>query len=799
MKKIILSIILASLFSIKVVADEGMWLPQLLQVMNESDMQAKGLKLTAKDLYDVNNSSLKDAIVSLAGGGCTAEMISPEGLMLTNHHCAFRSIQEHSSITNDYLQDGFWAMSREDELQNEGLTASFLISIDEVTERVLAELNDDMSEKERRAKIREISKIIVDETIEGTHYNAKVKSFFGGNDFYILTYETFKDVRLVGAPPSSIGAFGGDTDNWMWPRHTGDFALYRIYCAPDGTPAKYSLENVAYKPKHHLPIQLEGVENGDYTMIFGYPGSTDRYLTSFGVQQALDITNPTIVDIRDEKLAIMKAGMNSSKKIKLQYAAKYAQTSNYWKYYIGQSKGLKSMKVAEKKVAIEEGFRAWVAADLTRVKKYGEALDLIEGAYHTNRNIELNRTYLNEAIFRGAEIMYWSFSMHRAITKLPKEGKERSLALRELKKEAREFYKDYNPSIDQEMFASMLEMYYYNVPKTQHAAIFKRIENQLFGFKKLDFGWYAKNAFRRSIFSSKEKFFSFLERPSASIIERDPAYKTIMSIYNQYIEQVSSNRAIVREELSKGNRLFISGLREMNPDKNYYPDANSTMRATYGNVGDYNPGEAMHYEYYTTIDGVMQKEDATNEEFQVPDKLKQLYEIGDYGEYGDKDGNLRVNFISNNDITGGNSGSPVINAWGEIVGTAFDGNWEAMSGDIAFEKEIQRTISVDIRYIMFLIDKFAGATHLIDEMTIAPKHTEKMTTEELAAAKMEAALEDPNIIVKKLEMKNHLGAMLPVFDMNSFGSAFEMAVDQYGSSKDQKFWWHGRVYTTEKR
>ena len=409
---------MAGLFSLSVIADEGMWLPQLLKTMNESDMQAHGLQMTAEDLYSVNNSSLKDAIVSL-GGFCTAEMISSEGLMLTNHHCAFGSIQEHSSVSNDYIKDGFWAMSRDEELVNEGLTASFLVSIEEVTARVLAELTDDMTEKERSAKIREIAKTIVDEKTEDTHYNARVKSFFGGNDFYIMTYETFKDVRLVGAPPSAIGKFGGDTDNWMWPRHTGDFALYRIYCAPDGTPAEYSVENVAYQPKHHLPIQLDGVDNGDYTMIFGFPGSTDRYLTSFGVQQALDITSPTTVDIRTEKLAIMKAGMDANKRTKIQYAAKYAQTSNYWKYFIGQSKGLKSMKVHDKKVAIEDDFRSWVAEDQSRVDKYGEALNLIESAYNTNKKIALNRTYLNEAVFQGSEIMYWSFKMNRAIAALP--------------------------------------------------------------------------------------------------------------------------------------------------------------------------------------------------------------------------------------------------------------------------------------------------------------------------------------------------------------------------------------------
>ena len=783
------------LVSFSAIADEGMWLPHLLKEMNEKDMQANGLKITAEELYSIQNSSLKDAIVSLGGGSCTAEMISSEGLMLTNHHCAFGSIQEHSSVANDYLTDGFWAMNRNEELPNEGLTASFLIRIENVTSRVLETLNENDSEEERRKKIRETSKMIVGEKKEGTHYDAKVKSFFGGNEFYVLVYETFKDVRLVGAPPSSIGAFGGDTDNWMWPRHTGDFALYRVYCAVDGSPAEYSEENVPYRPKHHLPIQLDGVENGDYTMIFGYPGSTDRYLTSYGVKQALDITNPAIVDIRAEKLAIMKAGMDASQKTNIQYASKYASTSNYWKYYIGQSKGLRSMKVYDKKVSLEKKFLEWVVSDSMRNKKYGPALSLIENAYSTNKDIEINRNYLNEAIFWGAEIMYWSFRMNQAIAALPKEKTKRNIALEEIKEEAKEFYKDYNSSIDEELFSSMLEMYYYNVPKSQHADIFQKIEHQCFGLKSLDFNWYAKNTFSRSVFSSKEKFYNFLENPSEYRAKKDPAYTTLMSIYNKYLQEIDPKRKDVREGLSKGSRLFISGLLEMNPEKNYYPDANSTMRMTYGNVGDYNPGEAMHYDYYTTIDGIMQKEDPSNKEFIIPLKLKELYKMKNYGKYADKNGTLRINFISNNDITGGNSGSPVINSWGELVGTAFDGNWEAMSGDIAFEKEIQRTISVDIRYVLFVIDKFAGATHLIDEMTIAPRHGDNTRS-----ATQEAENSDvSNTIVKSLEMKDYCGVLLPVIDVHSFGSAFNIAADHYGSSKEQKFWWRGNVYTTEKR
>ena len=395
--------------------------------------------------------------------------------------------------------------------------------------------------------------------------------------------------------------------------------------------------------------------------------------------------------------------------------------------------------------------------------------------------------------------MEWSWWMNQEIKNLPKEEQERKIAIRKIKEQANNFYKDYNSSLDEELFASMLEMYYYNVPQKHHGSIFKRIENQLFGFKSLDFDWYAKNVYKRSIFASKEKFFKFLERPSYTIIARDPAYKTMTSIYDKFREQISKKRAIVREELREGERLFVAGLKEMNSDENLYPDANSTMRITYGTIGDYKPGEAMHYDYYTTIDGVMQKEDSTNEEFIIPIKLKQLYSLGDYGRYADNDGKLRVNFISNNDITGGNSGSPVMNAWGELVGTAFDGNWEAMSGDIAFEKEIQRTISVDIRYIMFIIDKYAGAGHLINEMTIAPTHKEKMSAEELLAAELENAENDPNIIIKELEMKEYLGALVPVMDIHSFSSAFDLAVKQWGSSKDVKFWWRGNIYTTLKK
>ena len=805
--KYLISLLLSIFLSFSLIADEGMWLPQLLKSLNEKDMIERGLKLTADDIYDINNSSLKDAIVSLNGGGCTAEMISSNGLMLTNHHCAFGSIQTHSTLENDYLKDGFWAMSNAEELKNDDVTATFLISIEDVSERINSFLNNQMSEDERRAKIAEISKVISKEVSDSTSYSANVKSYFGGNDFYLLIYETFKDVRLVGAPPSSIGKFGGDTDNWMWPRHTGDFSLYRVYMAPDGSPASYDLENIPYKPKHHLPIQLEGVENEDYTMIMGYPGRTNRYLTSFGISEALEISNPTTVDIRTEKLAVIKDGMDANKRVKIQYASKYASTSNYWKYYIGQSKSLKAMKVFDKKKDIENAFEEWVeSGDSSVQEKYGNVLEMIESAYNKNKRIALNRTYLNEAVFQGSEILYFSYMMKNRIASLPKDKKERLTSIRKLKKLAKDFYKNYNASVDEKLLSSMLSMYYYNVPKNQHAPVFKKIENQMLGFKKLDFDFFAQNVFKRSVFSSKEKCMEFLQNPTLSRVSRDLAFTTMNSIYDKYMKEIYPTRKSVRAALSKGNRLFMSGLREMDTSKSFYPDANSTMRVTYGSIGDYSPGNAMHYDYFTTIDGIIEKEDETNEEFIVPEKLKELYKMSDYGRYADKNGDLRINFISSNDITGGNSGSPVMNAWGELIGTAFDGNWESMSGDIAFENKIQRTISVDIRYILFIIDKYANASYLIDEMTIAPIHKNDsvvivtdVITEEIDVISSDKNDEiDKSELNDSLETKNYNGKDIPIISSGSFNNAFMQAVIQLGASSDQFFCWNNNIYTTEK-
>lgn len=696
-------------------ADEGMWLPIFVERLNYIDMKEMGLQLTPEEIYSINNSSLKDAI-AIFGRGCTSELISDQGLLLTNHHCGYGRIQAHSSVEHDYLKDGFWAESFEDELPNEGLSATFLVRIDDVTSEMMSGLNDDMTEDERYKAVRTKGKEIANKAKEGTHYDASVRSFYAGNEYYLFVYEKFEDIRLVGAPPSSIGKYGADTDNWMWPRHTGDFSLFRVYTGKDGKPAKYSEDNIPMKPKHYLPVSMDGVKKGDFSMILGYPGSTERYLTSYGIKMALDVSNQTVVDIRDVKLKIMMEDMQADPAVRIKYASKYARTSNYWKYFIGQTKGLKRLKVYDKKLAIEEEFQTWVNSSDSKKGKYGKALSLIEKAYEEMNKYELARIYFREAISRGSEIL----SAASGTSKLKKELMEKDPdqekindMVNGLKEKSKSFFKDYNAPTDEKLLAAMLEMYYENVPADQQPEYLKTIAKKYKG----DFKAYAQKVFETSYFVSQERVDELLADPSAKKIEKDLAYQTIKSFSNFYYEKIQPEAIKANDDLDKGNRLFIAGLREQYPDKTFYPDANFTMRLTYGQVLDYYPADAIHFNYYTTLEGVMQKEDPNNWEFVVPEKLKELYETKDYGKYGEGDV-MKVCFLTNHDITGGNSGSPVINGKGELIGLAFDGNWEAMSGDIAFEPELQRTINVDIRYVLFIIDKFAGATRLVDEMTL---------------------------------------------------------------------------------
>jgi hypothetical protein len=719
MKKIFFAfVILIVGFQPQTQADEGMWLPIFIERLNYTDMQKMGLHLTPEEIYSVNNSSLKDAIVQF-GRGCTAEVISDQGLLITNHHCGYGIIQAHSSIEHNYLKDGFWAQSMDEELPNERLTVTFLVRIEDVTSKILSQLTGSMTEEERSSKVKTIAEEIEKEVKGDTHFNASVRSFFEGNEYYLFITETYRDVRFVGAPPSSIGKFGADTDNWMWPRHTGDFSIFRIYADKEGKPAGYSKDNVPLKPKHHLPVSIAGVQKGDFAMIMGYPGATERYLTSYGVKMALDIHNQTVVDIRDKKLEIMMEDMKSDDAIRIKYASKYARISNYWKYFIGQSKGLKRLNVYDKKVAQENEFAMWIQASPERIEKYGKVLENIASAYKQLSENELVSVYQTEVVRQGSEILGFAgeFSNLKAELLEKEVNKEKTdKIIAQMKERSAAYFKDYNAPTDKKMLAATLDMYYRNVPANQQPDYIKSIALKYKG----DFSKFADKVFETSLFVSRQKVDEFLNHPSVKLIDKDLAYQTIKGMSNYYNEIIQPKLTAAYDLLDVGNRAFIAGLREMYPDKKFYPDANSTMRLTYGQVLDYYPADAIHYEYFTTLKGVMEKEDPDNWEFVVPDKLKDLYEKKDFGRYGEN-GTMKVCFLTNHDITGGNSGSPVMNGDGELLGLAFDGNWEAMSGDIAYEPELQRTINVDIRYVLFIIDKFAGATRLIDEMTIVTK------------------------------------------------------------------------------
>jgi hypothetical protein len=708
-------------------ADEGMWLPLHIDRLNYRDMDKMGLQLTAAEIYSINQSSLKDAIVNLGGGFCTGEIISGTGLMLTNHHCGYSFIQRHSTVENDILTNGFWAQSKEDELPNPGLYVQFLVRMEDVTKDVLKKVKDKMTEAERSYVIEAAIGEITKAAKGSSHYDVTVKSFYEGNEYYLFVYEAFHDVRLVGTPPESIGKFGGDTDNWMWPRHTGDFALFRVYSAPDGKPAKYAPENIPLKPRHHLPVSLDGVQENDFAMVFGYPGTTTRYMTSFGVKLAVEKTNPARVKIRGAKLEIMKKYMNADAATRLAYASKYAGVSNYWKYFIGQTKGLQNLDVYSKKVALEEELSAWITDKKSRVNEYGNPVKEIETAYQKVEEITLPFYYHFEAGF-GIEFVKEFYKLSTLAKALENDGSEEEIQelAQKFKESSSVFFKDYRAEIDREVFVVMAE-YFLNdldpsyIPEAFMAVHPQRANQEPFlqGFKadkEMDIEALADFVFTNSILVDEQKLMAFLDHPESGVLLNDPGYKVALSVYESYGD-VSEKRGEAMNKLESGRRNFIAALRKMNNDKKYYPDANSTMRLTYGKVLSYDARDAVHYHYLTTLKGVMEKEDPTNPEFIVHPKLKELFKRQDYGQYGD-DGKLYVGFLTNNDITGGNSGSPVINGKGHLIGTAFDGNWEAMSGDIAFEPELQRCISVDIRYVLFIIDKFAGASHLIDEMTI---------------------------------------------------------------------------------
>ncbi len=718
---LITTIALALLLTSFARADEGMWIPLLLNKYNYADMQAKGLKLSADDIFSINHASLKDAVV-IFGGGCTGELISNQGLLITNHHCGYGSIQSHSSLDHDYLTNGFWSMSKEEELVNKGLTVTFLVSMADVTDKVLNGITEDMEESKRQELISETIKQIVADATEGTHYTAVVKPFFAGNEYYLFVNEVYKDVRLVGAPPSAIGKFGGDTDNWMWPRHTGDFSMFRIYADKDNNPAEYSPDNVPYKPKKFFPISLNGVKKGDFTMVYGYPGRTQEHLTSYAVKMITEVSNPAKINIRENILDIMNADMNADPKVRIQYASKNARVSNSWKKWIGENRGLKRLHAIEKKEQLEKEFLNWVSKDKDRREKNSNILNYYRKIYEEMQPYQLAIDYFFEAGW-SMELIRFAKNF-KVFTNLSDTSTTEDIekAKQKMRNAADAFFKNYNMPTDRKIFSKVfLGLYYNNVPKEFQPDIFRTIEKKFKGNTiAAKFAKYEESLYTKSFFINQEKLNKFIDNykvKNNKKIEKDPAFVLYNSLVDLYLNKLSKPYQDFNNQLHKLDRQWIKLLREMESDKVFYPDANFTLRVHYGQVEDYYPRDGVYYDYYTTLDGIIEKDNPDIYDYRVPEKLKQLYYKKDFGQYAE-DGKIHVCFTATNHTTGGNSGSPVINGNGELIGINFDRNWEGTMSDIMYDPDMCRNITLDIRYCLFLIDKFAGATHLINEMNL---------------------------------------------------------------------------------
>ncbi len=716
-------------------ADEGMWLLSMLDKMNFKDMEAKGLRLTKEQLYSINNSSLKDASIWF-NNGCTGEFVSSEGLVLTNHHCGYDAIAELSTTQDNILDNGFWAKDRASErVPKTPMVVTRVVRVDDITDQVLAKLAG-VAEKDRARKLTEIYKELEKKATEGSHFTATSREMFKGNAYYLFVLEKFTDIRLVGTPPQNIGKFGGETDNWMWPRHTGDFSMFRVYSGADNKPAKYSPSNVAYKPLKHLSISLKGYKEGDFAMIIGFPGRTNRYEFSQGVAMATDIVDPSIVNLRDIRLKAWKEQMIQDEATRLLLSSDYASVANYWKFFDGEAEQLKRNKVFEKKAAEEKAFGQWAA----NREEYKSLLYDIDQVYTLYKPYALQATYMRECI--GAptimQLASLGFSLDALYFERDTIMKNKTMSKADKAKRLADIdsniaktcqltlvaldefnYTDRIIAADKKIFLGMLSMYYKNIPSSQWPEVFKKIASKIKnGNSEMVFAKYTDMVFSKSIFASKEKIAAFLKKPSYSKLLADPAF----SLYKAHRENYLTNfKPKVDEFMSQSlalGRKYIKGLMEMYPNRYFYPDANSCQRLTYGTIRSYNPKDGVHYDYITTIDGVMEKYIPGDYEFDLPMRLVDLYKSKDFGRYAMSNGKLPVAFLSDNDITGGNSGSPVMDGDGNLIGIAFDGNWEAMSGNIDFDQTYKRTISVDIRYVLWLIDKFGGASHIVAEMTI---------------------------------------------------------------------------------
>lgn len=695
--------------------DEGMWLPMLIKDYNYEEMKRLGCKLTPEQIYSVNNSSLKDAIVQL-GGFCTAEIISDEGLILTNHHCGYDAIASQSTEEHNYLKDGFWAKNKGEELNIPGLTVTFLKSMAEVSDRIFDLEKDENGNPDYMAIQQEKAKIEAEYSEDGK-YTVEVKEMFDGNAFYVFVYEVYRDIRMVGAPPSSIGKFGGDTDNWMWPRHTGDFSMFRIYAGTSNEPADFSESNKPFQPKHSLPVSLKGIEDGDFTMVMGYPGSTDRYLTSYEVQNLQKVEAPALVSLFEKRLDIMRSVMDRSETLEIENASSYASMSNAYKYYKGQLRGLNKFDLVGTKKIYENGLTSWINEDSDRKAKYGDMFSRFEKAFSSSDQLDTDVSVVNIAGFApdfvaGLGISLWRIQRSFNTT----DEAEMTAQLDVIKEQSDEYFDSNKPVMDREIFKFALDALKNDVSETRRPDLFK---HKLYTKKaKGSNERYTSLLMKKSIFGNEKKMAKFLKNPKQKTLDKDPGMIYITSLIDMYRSKIQMAQMAREEELSALKGLFMQAIQEKETDKTFYPDANFTMRVTYGTVKNYNSWDGKPFETFTTGDQILEKYVAGDHEFDVPEKLRTLISNKDFGQYARPDGKLPVCFLHNTDITGGNSGSPVINGEGHLIGCAFDGNWESMTSDLFWQDEYVRTISVDIRYVLFIIDKFAGASHLLDEMNL---------------------------------------------------------------------------------
>ena len=690
MKKFFCSLAALVLLATGIRADEGMWLLPLLRQMNAKPMAELGLKLSPEEIYSVNHSSLKDAIVHF-GGGCTGEMISDKGLLVTNHHCGYSYIQRLSTPEHNYLENGYWAMNDKEELPAPGLTVTFLVSMTDVTRNVTKAKNPE----------EEIRKLEKQAMADNPHCTAEVTSFYNENVYYLIVSKTYTDVRFVGAPPASVGKFGGETDNWEWPRHTGDFSMFRVYAGADNEPAEYSEDNVPYRPKQSLKISLAGVKPGDFTFIMGYPGSTQRFQTADQLQNMIDGFNIRVA-ARTARQNVMKAGMEADPVVRLKYANKYASSSNGWKKWQGEALAFKKLNIIGREKEKEEAFMNWVNAKKKRQEQYGTALQDISEIVNGSKTAREDVTLLTESVYTIGPLGVFS----RLVAAV---GRDETVISAEAVEKAAAAFRDFDEPLEKQMAVRMLEFY-------RESARPEDYFSELGDFATMDFQAYVDELFAATAFSSEEKLRALEGQEIKSVMENDPAAKLYAAVIGKIMSKYPAIYAR-EEKMDAATKAFAAGLLEWRKDEPSYPDANSTMRLTYGTVRGYSPRDAVVYNYFTTLDGVMEKENPEEYEFIVPAKLKALWEARDFGQYAE-DGKVHTCFLSNNDITGGNSGSPIMNARGELIGLAFDGNWDSMSSDVMFEPDLQRCINVDIRYVLFLMDKLGGAGYLLDEMQI---------------------------------------------------------------------------------